>query len=1361
MPRRDRSILLFAPVIALAGIAALCFPRSARTQSSEVVGEAPLASDGRRLNLDLEFGNLRDWTATGDAFDRQPIWGDTVRRRRSDMRAQLTGERWIGTYEIHEDAATGTLTSIEFPVTHPFATFLVGGGDLPGTRIEVVRADSGNVIHTARGSGIENLRPSIVDLREHVGASIFVRIVDEETGPWGHINYDDFRFHAEKPSYPDWIFSSEGLPAVDAVEHAGLSPAEAVVAMTVPEGFHVDLVASEPDIRQPVAFTIDARGRLWIAEAHTYPQRVGGREGAWNAGRDRIVILADEDGDGSFESRKTFAENLNLVSGIEVGFGGVWLGAAPYLLYLPDHDRDDVPDGPAEILLDGFDIRDAHETPNAFIWGPDGWLYGCHGVFNYSSVGRPGTPDAERVPINAGVWRYHPTRHVFEVFAWGTSNPWGIDFDDQGQAFITACVVPHLYHVIQNGRYQRQAGFHFGAYVFDDLKHIGDHLHFLGGNPHAGNNRSGAAGGGHAHCGAMIYLADEFPPEFRGGILMNNVHGNRVNSDRLEPRGSGFVGRHGPDLLLANDRWHRGIALRAGPDGAVYLIDWYDRQACHRNEPEIWDRSNGRVYRIHFGDHVPASIDVESVSSLALAELALARNDWYVRTARRVLAERTARGEDVAAAHQRLGEMLDSEDPTRALRALWALHASGGLGAGFAIAQLASRHEHVRAWAVQLLCEEKSPPRRALARFVELARTDPSPVVRLYLASALARIEVSARWPIAAGLLSHAADADDVNLPLLYWYGVEPLAGVDASRALALGLEGEIPLVLSYMVRRIAAADTPESLSLLVSALAATPDAARQRTILSGIEETLRGRRRVEAPPSFAEVWERLGTSVDPELRARVDRLAVIFGDARAVRALQRVALDASADAELRREAIVALVDARIEGLGATLLDLLADPVVRIEAIRGLGRVEVEEAPGAITELYASLAAEERRVALGTLSSRSPYARVLLDAVGAGRIPSRDLSADIIRQLRVLGDSAVDKRLGEVWGVVRELSADSTENIAKIRALVNAGGRARDLSRGRAIFAKTCAQCHTLFGAGAKVGPDLTGSNRADFDYVLSNVLDPSAILASEYKPWVFALKGGEIVTGLLVADEASRVRVATTSGNVDIQKGDILSREQSDASMMPNDLLATLEDEEIRDLIAYLASPVQVPLLATAENVSTFFDGKSLSGFQGAESYFSVENGEIVGRSPGISRNEFLRSDLLVRDFRLRLEVKLVPDSENSGIQFRSAPLENGEVKGHQADIGKGWWGKLYEEHGRGLVWEKSGDEHVRRGDWNEYEIVAIGSRIVTKINGQVCVDLDDPAGAREGIIAFQIHSGGAMEVRFRRISLELDPVP
>src|SRR3989440_3395476 len=282
----------------------------------------------------------------------------------------------------------------------------------------------------------------------------------------------------------------ENLPPPDTVKFAGLAPEQAAKEMTLPPGFSAKLFAGESDIKQPIAFAIDDRGRLWVAEGYTYPVRQP--EGQ---GRDRILVFEDTDGDGKFNRRTVFMENLNLVSGLQVGFGGVWVGAAPYLMFIPIKPGEDKPGGEPEILLDGFAYQDTHETLNTFTWGPDGWLYGCHGVFTHSNIGKPGAADSERTRINAGVWRYHPVRHTFEVFAEGTSNPWGIDFDEHGQCVIEACVIPHLFQMIQGGRYNRQAGSHFNPYIYDDIKTIADHVHWVGEReqPHAGNSRSGAA----------------------------------------------------------------------------------------------------------------------------------------------------------------------------------------------------------------------------------------------------------------------------------------------------------------------------------------------------------------------------------------------------------------------------------------------------------------------------------------------------------------------------------------------------------------------------------------------------------------------------------------------------------------------------------------------------------------------------------------------------------------------------------------------------------------------------------------------------------------------------------------------------
>ncbi len=384
-------------------------------------------------------------------------------------------------------------------------------------------------------------------------------------------------------------------------------------------------------------------------------------------------------------------------------------------------------------------------------------------------VGKPETPDAERVPMNAAVWRYHPVKHLFEVFAWGTSNPWGVDFNAEGQAFITACVIPHLFHIIPGGRYERQAGQHFDKHAYDDLKTIADHRHYVGnirdhawwGHEPQSPTDTLKAGGGHAHAGAMIYLGNNWPEEYRNKIYMNNIHGNRVNCDILERHGSGYVGHHGKDLLIANDRWYRGINLKTAPDGSVYLIDWYDKNACHRTNPEIWDRTNGRIYNIAYvKDGEPKAVigDLSKLTDLELVDLHGHPNEWQVRMSRKTLQQRAAkRGHLPRDVVQKLAALVEPQHPEpQRLQALWTLHASGLLQNYNLYRVLATKEKtaNLRGWAIRLEAEDHSlgTNDEEHSEWVSLLKSfaeDPSPIVRLEVASALQRLPFSDRWEIA------------------------------------------------------------------------------------------------------------------------------------------------------------------------------------------------------------------------------------------------------------------------------------------------------------------------------------------------------------------------------------------------------------------------------------------------------------------------------------------------------------------------------------------------------------------------------------------------------------------------------------
>jgi putative membrane-bound dehydrogenase-like protein len=587
-------------------------------------------------------------------------------------------------------------------------------------------------------------------------------------------------------------------------QDAAIPPDKAPAKMKVPDGFRVTLFAGEPDVVKPIAMTTDDRGRLWVVESHSYPHWITDGK----PGRDRVLIFSDDQGTGHFDSCKVFLDDGTNLSGIAVGHGGVWLCSTPNLLFIPVKNGEDQPAGKPVVVLDGWDVKKAqHNVFNDLTWGPDGWLYGCNGIQSNSLVGKPGTPDKERVAINCGVWRYHPTKQRFEVFAWGTTNPWGLDFDDYGEMFITNCVIKHLFHIVPGAHYQRMYGQDLNPNCYALMESCADHIHWAGGDWTSSRNAVGAhsdAGGGHAHVGAMVYLGDNWPDEYRNHIFMCNLHGNRVNQDILERKGSGYVAHHGKDFLFANDPWFRGVALMYGHDGGVYVADWNDTGECHNHDKTT--ETNGRIYKFTYGEPAKRSVDLAKLTDDELVRLQLNKHEWYVRHARRLLQERAAAGKLGEGVRAHLVKLLGQQkEVPRKLRILWALHAVGGLDEKTLLGHLDSSDDMLRVWAVRLLLEDSKASEAVAAKLTQMAKEDKSPTVRLALASALQRLPLNQRWGIAEALVAHGEDAEDANLPLMIWYGIEPLVPADADRAAALLAKARIPLVRQYIARRIAA----------------------------------------------------------------------------------------------------------------------------------------------------------------------------------------------------------------------------------------------------------------------------------------------------------------------------------------------------------------------------------------------------------------------------------------------------------------------------------------------------------------------------------------------------------------------------
>lgn len=1010
-----------------------------------------------------------------------------------------------------------------------------------------------------------------------------------------------------------WALCFASTAAAQVKEPDAPIPArEAPLRMTVPDGFKVTLFAGEPDVVQPIAFTFDDRGRLWVVENFSYPKwnkeiatekGDGGRVLDRRKGKDRVVIFEDTDGDGVHDKRTVFADNLTNVSGIEYGFGGIWLCSIPNLLYIPiagagNGDRhlfvlkkvpvpvSDKPAGPPEIKLDGWSLQSGHNAFNSLKWGPDGWLYGCNGILATSLVGAPGTPEKERTPMNCGVWRYHPTKKKFEVFAHGTTNPWGLDWDQYGELFITNCVIDHVWHVVQGGHYERMYGQDFNPHLYKLMPSIADHKHWAGGNWTESRGGKGAhsdAGGGHAHVGCMIYQGDNWPAKYRNTLFTLNLHGNRINNDILERKGSSYVARHGKDFLLANDPWFRGLGIDYGPDGGVYVSDWCDTGECHNYQ--VAHTTTGRIYKIVHGQPKAWRGDLAKLTDKELVELQGHRNEWFVRHSRRLLQERMTANREIAKALGGIPEIKESAiSQTAALRSLWLRNLADGV-AGDELARIIkdSPHESVRAWAVRLALEvpRNDPPRIIQQHptdvdkaIITAAARDKSPLVRLMSAGGMQRMPHHFVPQFARFVGYLASDADDAFLPLMFWYAVEHAAQGDEASALSVMLETKVPLVRQYAARRFASTSNKDLFDYMFPFLLNIDlDASVHRDILLGIRQALKGQRHHDMPKYWPKLYPILAESKLPEVRSAALELAVLFGDQQAIGSAKQLVIDTKKPLEQRQSALQTLVTIQPSVLAASLHQLLDDPPMRASALQALAVYADPKTPSLILQRYPKLTPDEKSDAVHTLASRPAYALALLDAVADKTVARTDLSAFTVRQLLALNDKKVTARVNEVWGTLRPASQEKAALMAKYKNLLTAETlRQANLANGRQLYSKQCASCHKLFGEGGAIGPELTGSQRTNLDYVLENMLDPSAVVPREYQVQIVVTDSGRTLTGIVKEETERAVTIQTQNEVVIVPKSEIDSRRSSNLSMMPEGMLDRLTADEVRDLVAYLA---------------------------------------------------------------------------------------------------------------------------------------------------------------------------------------------
>jgi putative heme-binding domain-containing protein len=936
-----------------------------------------------------------------------------------------------------------------------------------------------------------------------------------------------------------------------------LSPAEAVKKMKVPPGFSVEVVASEPQIVNPVAMTFDERGRIWVTESLEYPRLSAG------PGRDRIKVLEDTDGDGKIDKVTVFAEGLNIPSGIAVGHGGVWVANSPDLLFYKIG-----PDGKAagkpEVVVTGFGRTDTHELPNSLTWGPDGWLYGLNGVFNHSHVKHQGKEHR----FTCALFRVHPKTREFQLFCEGTSNPWGVAFDNEGSAFVSACVIDHLWHLTETGYYLRQGG-PYPPFTWV-LGSIVRHRHQKA-----------------AYCGLHFFDSDAYPPEYRERLYMGNIHGGCINVDVLRRDGSTYAASPAPDFLTANDPWFMPVAQKTGPDGCLYILDWYDRYHCYQDahrDPKGIDRTHGRLYRVRYKNTPRApKFDLAREGDDRLIGRLASPNVYFRDQAQRLIAERY--NPAIRAKLEKL--VLDARAPHKArMHALWALVGGGRLDAAFHKKLLGHPDAGFRAWGVRA-AGNMGTVDEAVRATVRALAADDARDVQLQVAIAARKLDGAKAIPLLLDVLAHCGD--DRLIPAIVWQNLHPLLEEKADDFLEAVKKREgmanLGHVLPRVVERVLARRRPRvrlALALFTllqegkhadhgaagRCLALLAAKVQSGEITGSLADTLR--------EQFAPVLRTLlADKGRGPLHTEAGLLAATLKEPEGL-ALARAVFVGRGQAEaVRLRALDALIGARDKGV----LDA-ADSVLsnagekapfRGKVLLELGRLNDTQVARLVLRRYAKMEPELRARAVELLTERPAWGKALVRAVADKKVPAAAVNANQLRRLVACKDVALTRQVKALWGTMREARSPEREKVvAAMRQLLRT--RRGDARRGQGVFKKLCAECHKIHGEGLDVGPDLTANGRASFEQLLTKVFDPNLLIGTAYQAVTLRTARGRVLTGLLVEDSAARVVVKLQGGKQEtVARKNVEELTPSKMSLMPEGIEKLLKGQEIADLFAFL----------------------------------------------------------------------------------------------------------------------------------------------------------------------------------------------
>lgn len=959
-----------------------------------------------------------------------------------------------------------------------------------------------------------------------------------------------------------------------------LSPAEAVKHFKTPDDLGIQLVLGDPDIAQPLFMSWDERGRMWVMEYRQYPDPAGLKMVSRDTflrsvydkvlpappnhfkGADRISIHEDSNGDGVYDQHKVFVDDLNIATSFAVGRGGVYVTNPPYLLFYPDNNRDDIPDGDPEVLLEGFGIEDSHSVINSLRFGPDGWLYGAQGSTVTGAVKKPGTKDQPVRSLGQLIWRYHPEKRIYEIFAEGGGNTFGCEIDSKGRIYSGHNGGDTRgFHYVQGGYYRKGFGKHgplsnpYAFGFFENIKH-----HSVARFTH----------------NFIIYEENTLPQRFHGQLFGIEPLQGQVVLSNFKPYQSSFETEDIERVVKTDDPWFRPVDIKAGPDGDIYIADMYEQRIDHSSHyAGRVDKTSGRIYKLTKskpGDSDRKPFNLAAESGADLIKILDRPEKWARQTAIRLLGDR----KDKSIISQLEAELAESAGQS-ALERLWALNVSGGLTDEAAIRLLRHNEPFVRAWTVRLVCDPGTVSESVGTAIAKAAGNETYIDVRKQMASSARRLPPELALPIIRELLHFDEDAADIHQPLLVWWAIESQVGrtgIDniLKQLLAEPASWGRPLVAQHvaerLMKRYALAGSRDDLISAAALLKAAPNKENADRLLQGFEEAFQGRSLAGIPDELIDALAQTGGG-SLALRFRQAQPEAV---AEAVKTIQ----DPSASKDVRRQLIEIcgqLHQADLLSLLRSLAKTEQDPAVLATTFTALQNYDAAEVAGDVISRFAALSDAPQLAAEALLVSRTAWSKQLLAAVDAGSISAEKVSNSAIRKMLMHDDEAIRASVQKHWGEIGGISpAQVQSEITRLNSVLSAGsGNPR---AGKPLYMQNCGRCHLLFDEGGRIGPDLTPFARANLERILISVVNPSLEIREGFENYVVVTTDGRVLNGFL-ADKDNQVAIlrGVDGQNIILKQEDIEEMKVVPQSVMPEGALKNLTDQQLRDLFAYVRS--------------------------------------------------------------------------------------------------------------------------------------------------------------------------------------------